>query len=231
MNPKCWSYGIDITCASMWHCGLAWNIDCHPTNTTVTAISPRHVIYANHFAYAMNTNLIYCFMGSDGVVSSNRLIRFEGIGSDIGIGLLEDELPTAVHPAKFLPDDFGDYLGNGSYLPIMTIDQNEWSLIHDLSKFTFFGNKTERVSTNCSRILQRSQYYKSFIGGDSSSPRFLVIGDQVVLLGTVWKAGGGGCCNANLFKNEIQAKMDMMCGGYRVEVIDLSAFDKVKRKE
>lgn len=227
-NTNCWSYGIDFSCASMWHDGPAFNPDCHPTNTAVTAITPRHVIYANHFGYAMNTNLLYCFRGEDGVVYTNRLVHFTGIGNDIGIGLLETDLPESVHPAKFLPDDFAEYLGRGALLPVVTVEQNECSVIHDLVCFTSWLNSSELMMTKTSIIGQRGCYSKSFIGGDSSSPRFLVVGNQVVLLGTLWKGGGGAGCHANLFKDLIQRTINQFCPGYQIEEIDLSAFQKLK---
>ena len=226
-SDQCWAQGIDISCASPWHCGQGWHPDCAPTNTTVTAISKRHVLYAAHFGYAMSTNLSYCFHGCDGVVVTNRLVSFSGIGSDIGIGLLEDELPDSVSPAKFLPGDFADYIRDGRYLPSLILDQNEKAFVAELSPFNIYEERTSRHSNLASRSDVRSAFAKDYIGGDSSSPRFLVVGDDVVILGTLWHGGTGGGCLVHLFKQEIQLRMNQLCPGYSISEIDFSGYDKL----
>ncbi len=226
-NNGCWAFDIDISCASPWHDGVGGHPDCAPTNTTVTAISRRHVIYANHFAYAMSTNLVYYFRGSDGNVITNRLVAFSGIGGDIGVGLLAEELPITVSPAKFLPDDFADYIGDGHYLPSLIIDQNEKAFVAELSSFTTYGTRSSRHANISSRNDHRAAFAKNYIGGDSSSPRFLVVGEEVVILGTLWYGGSGSSCLVHLFKQEIQAKMNQLCPGYSITEIDFSPYDKL----
>lgn len=230
-NTNCWASDIDMSCASMWHTGLGNHPDCQTTNTAVTAISARHVIYANHFGYAMSTNLVYFFYGTDGNVYTNRLVKYSGLGlsSDIGIGVLEHDLPDVVCPAMFLPDDFYQYVGNGKLLPVLTIDQRETAVIHDLNGLTMMGERSSLMSASVSTIQARQMFGKSFIGGDSSSPRFLVVGNKLIILGTLWRGGGGSSCNATLFKREIQSKMDQMLPGYQLKVMDLSDFDTLGR--
>ena len=225
-NNGCWAFDVDISCASPWHDGIGGHPDCAPTNTTVTAISRRHVIYANHFAYAMSTNLVYYFRGSDGNVITNRLVAFSGIGDDIGVGLLAEELPITVSPAKFLPDDFADYIVDGRYLPSLIIDQNEKAFVAELASFTTHGTRSPLHANISSRNNHRASFAKNYIGGDSSSPRFLVVGEEVVILGTLWKGGSGSSCLVHLFKQEIQAKMNQLCPGYSIIEIDFSPYDK-----
>lgn len=229
-NSNCWASSVDMSCASMWHVGRGNHEDCAFTNTTVTAISARHVIYANHFGYAMSTNLIYYFYGQNGHVYTNRLVAYSDIGlnSDIGIGLLEHDLPEAVRPAAFLPDDFYEYVGNGRLLPVMTLDQRETAVIHDLNAVTMMSERSSLMSASVSTIQARHMFGKSFIGGDSSSPRFLVANNELILLGTLWKGGGGSCCNVTLFKQQILSKMNQMAPGYSLNIVDLSVFNKLR---
>ena len=226
-NEQCWAQDVDISCASPWHVGQGRHADCAPTNTTVTAISKRHVLYASHFSYAMSTNLVYYFHGHDGVLATNRLVALSSIGADIGIGLLENELPDSIVPAKFLPDDFADYIGNGKHLPSLILDQNEKAFVAELGSFPGYDNRYQRHYNLSSRNAVRSAFAKNYIGGDSSSPRFLVIGNNVVVLGTLWHGGVGGSCLVHLFKQEIQSRMNQLCPGYLLTEIDFSGYDKL----
>ena len=226
-NNGCWAFDVDISCASPWHDGAGRHPDCAPTNITVTAISRRHVIYAYHCAYAMSTNLVYYFRGNDGSVITNRLAAFSGIGNDIGVGLLAEELPITVSPAKFLPDDFADYIGDGRYLPSLIIDQNEKAFVAELASFTMYGTRSSLHANISSRNNHRASFAKNYIGGDSSSPRFLVVGEEVVILGALRKGARGSSCLVHLFKQEIQSMMNQLCPGYSITEIDFSPYDKI----
>lgn len=179
----------------------------------------------------------YLFVSAGGSVYTNRFVNYkyatmpgsdaEYTNHDICIGLLEDELPVDIRPAKFLPDDFADYLGSGHALPFITIEQNERAHVVDIAELTTAANRYNLIGPLISKSYLREPFGKHFISGDSSSPRLLVLGNEVVLFGTVWKAGGAGC-NATLFKQEIQYTMNFLCPGYDIQEVDLSAFSRLE---
>ena len=51
------------------------------------------------------------------------------------------------------------------------------------------------------------------------------MGDQVVLLNTLWKGGAGSGAFLTLWRNEIQEAMDALAIGYQLEFADFSSFD------
>ena len=125
-------------------------------------------------------------------------------------------------------DDFYEYVGNGRLLPVMTLDQRETAVIHDLNALTMMSERSSLMSASVSTFQARHMFGKSFIGGDSSSPRFLVANNELILLGTLWKGGGGSCCNVTLFKQQILSKMNQMAPGYSLNIVDLSVFNKLR---
>lgn len=117
-NTSCWVDGIDLTCCSMWNDNPVLSA-CGPTQTTVTAISSRHVIYASHFDYVttdhafqhittnslatMPTDQTYYFRGRSGQIYGRHIIARRHIDDDIKIGLLDEDLPiNDVLPTSYL---------------------------------------------------------------------------------------------------------------------------------
>ena len=129
-NSECWLEDVDLSCCSMWN--EAENSLSGPTQTAITVISPRHVVYATHYDYAqgnlytMPTNKVYFFRGVSGTIYSRRIIEKRGVGGDIAIGLLDTALPVAdVRVAHILADNYYSYIGTGRLLPTFIIDQQE----------------------------------------------------------------------------------------------------------
>lgn len=77
----------------------------------------------------------------------------------------------------------------------------------------------------------RLGFYEPVVDGDSGSPRFLLIDDQLVLLTVMHYGGGGSGCFVTHYKTEIQNAMNSLCPGYILEEIDLSGYDVLQRGE
>ena len=214
-NPVCWVSGIDISCASLK------NSTGHNMRSA-TAISPRHVIMATHFSAPIGTE--FSFLGNDGIVYARTLVAANCIqDSDINIGLLDESLPATVAYARILPSNYSDYIGTGRSLPTLVFDYERKALVMDLQDLPV----TKGILASCrySPNPLRALFGEELISGDSGNPRFLIIGDQVVLLNTLWKGGAGSGAFLTLWRSEIQEAMDMLAMGYQLEVVDLSTFD------
>ena len=214
-NPVCWVSGVDISCASHKN-STGYNM------RSATAISPRHVIMATHASAPIGT--VFSFLGNDGVVYGRTLVAANSIqGSDINIGLLDECLPSAVSYARILPSNYSDYIRTAKALPTLVFDYERKALVMDLQDLpvTKGALASCRYSTNPLRAL----FGEEVISGDSGNPRFLIMGDQVVLLNTLWKGGAGSGAFLTLWRNEIQEAMDALAIGYQLEFADFSSFD------
>ena len=78
------------------------------------------------------------------------------------------------------------------------------------------------------RDSRRAQFYEPLISGDSGNPRFLLIGDRLVLLNVTYSGQGGGGSQLTRFAGEMEDAMNELSGTngvYRLQRIDLSDFE------
>lgn len=233
-NTACWAAEIDMSCCSMWTdpSDSAFG----PTTTPVTVISPRHVIYANHFdykdsntgLYAMPTGKIYYFRGKSGTIYSRHLIKKSGVANDIAVGLLDEELPTNdVSVAYILPPLYQRYIFNGEKLPVLLVDQQEMAYVGNCNKLS------SNMSIAWTGIQWRNYYRKpqGAIGGDSSSPKFFVRENDLILLGVVHAAGAGNGAFLTEYKTQTESVMQRLLPSpvYGLREISLENYDDLKR--
>jgi len=206
LNTNCWAYGVDFTCASPWNA-------TEGNKRAGTAISRRHVLFARH--YALANREIYFRMG-DGSVHTNSVIatRTHADSSiDIGVGLLAYDLPSAIRPAKILPQNYYAYIKDGHALPTLSFDQEEHALIHDV----------ESVSSTVSGRTpsgQRLEFSEQIVGGDSGNPRFFVMGDDLIILNTFFFGGNGSGPSVRHYSEVIQQFMDQLSSSANLEASD-----------
>ena len=230
-NTNFWAKDVDTSCASMW------NVQDDEMSCLMagTAISSRHVIFVFHFTPSIGATLY--FMDNDGNVYSNTLIKTVGLSvtpaNDVRIGLLASQLPTNIVPAKILPSDYYRYIGTGKKLPSVRFDQEEKLIVSELNALSKVVKKNGDVSCVQSPSMLRSAFFEPVVSGDSGNPRFLIMGDSVVLLCTMWTTGGNGagagCLLTNL-KDQIQDAMNNLAIGFQLQEFDLTSFDELPQK-
>ena len=214
LNPRFWLKGIDFSCVSPWN-------SAGGRVRAGTAISKRHIVFAKHFPLTPGVRIV--FVGEDGGVCPCSVAKTKPIDlSDLMIGSLNAELTPNIKPAKLLPDDYGQYIGNARRFPVVTFDQYERA----------FLSETDEVMTNATiRFALHSRWpakkkYEPFkanmVVGDSGNPAFMLIGDKPVLLYCLERGGGGQGPALHLYKREIQKAMDELCPGYKLETFDFS---------
>ena len=225
-NTNCWAQGIDSSFFSIWNTSDFGNW------RVVTAISPRHVLIANHAAFNFNWNFV--FQAPDGAVYTNRITSTRSIAeSDIKIGLLETALPSVIVPAKILPSDYHSYIHSGKYLPVLTTNQGGKALVYDFSQMgayeTGYGWMSKYIIPS-DEI--RHQYYEEAALGDSGRPLFFMVEDDLVLIGSFWWGYGTPSSSSMvLFSEEVQSAMDELCPGYSLNTFNLSQYQPLLNEE
>jgi hypothetical protein len=215
-NANCWAADLDLTCISPWNSYSSYL-------RAGTLISPRHIIYANHFSIPNGTTIR--FVDSENYVVTRTLISSLRVGAtDLRVGVLDVDVTECTF-AKILPgDDWADYIPNNGYkIPALVLDQEEKALVDEVMYITGINNATGfKIPADATRKL----FYESIIGGDSGNPSFLIINNQLVIL-TVWHYGLAGSGDSIVYnKSGIESAMTSLGGGYTtLTEIDLSSFN------
>lgn len=219
-NPHSWAADLDLTPISPWN--------DHAGNFMAgTLVSPRHVIYATHFAMPAGTTLR--FVARDNTVHERTLVgtksmpyRGTSTSPDITVGVLDSDVPESIGFARILPADWSRYLPSGRIdTPCLALDQEEKALVTDL--FLLNDDVTFVMPDKASRRA----FFEPLVWGDSGNPGFMIVGDQLVLL-TVWTTGWGGHGSSIAYhKAQIDRMMQDLGGGYHLTEIDLAAFRRI----
>lgn len=212
-NPRFWAKEVDFSCASPWNsaCGVF---------RAGTLVSKRHVLFAQHFPLWKGVRI--AFVDGEGQTCVCSIEKTKAIPqSDITVGLLDYEVTPNIHPAKILPLDFRKYIGDGAGLPVVTFSQTESVTVADMDAVP--TNLNWRVGrADRPKDAQRLAFSKGVKSGDSGNPAFLVVGKDPLLLYTQHGGVYGSGSSMHSFRREIQAAMDELCPGYKLEVFDFA---------
>lgn len=211
-NPKFWAKGVDFSCASPWN-------SMSGTLRAGTLISKRHIIFADHFPLADGTRIV--FVGEDGGVCPCYVEKTKRVEqTDMRIGLLNAEVTPNIRPAKILPEDFGKYLGEGVGLPVATFNQKEKLFLTEAVRIHSPTNGYPRrgIFSNVSKDEHRAKFREPLVKGDSGNPAFFLLGDQAVLACCLTSGRTGAGPAPHMWQKEIQAVMDELCPGYKLEL-------------
>ena len=213
-NEKFWLKDVDFSCASPWsdECG---------TLRAGTLISKRHIIFVKHFPLWKGCRVL--FVDQQGEVCPCRIeATKQVIDRDIMIGLLDYEVTPTIHPARILPDNYSDYIGDGAGLPIVTFNQSEKAFLSECRGVNMHSIANTSTTNTAWKALGGR-----LITGDSGNPAFLLIGNEPILLYCLRGGGAGLGPSVFHFRKAIQRTMDELCPGYKLEPFD---FSKVPRR-
>ena len=213
-NASCWAAAIDTTCISPWN---AYGVD----GMAGTLVSPRHVLFANHYRPPANTSIR--FVDGSNAVATRTITAISQVGStDISIGVLNADVPSGVNFARILPSNWAAYLpawANGkTTLPVLTTRYGKPALISEIVTPTVGFDLTKPTAAG------RVQWWESIVTGDSGNPVFLVVGTVPVLVGVYTYGGFGEGDAVHQHTAAINAVMTTLGGGYSLTAIDLSGY-------
>lgn len=192
-NPSCWINGANnISCFSPAQMsGSNW------TQRAGTLVTKKHIVYAKHFAINIlpgGTPII--FVDNQNNVVVRKLISFAThVDKDIAIGLLNEEIPDNISIAKVLPPNYEQYLGFHKHFLVVGLDQEEKAILkicNSIFDGSFSTNDlSDRIIANLHpEFVQFASFSEGIVVGDSGNPVFVIINNELVLL---------GCWFANFF--------------------------------
>ena len=190
--------------------GVAWD-----DTRTATAVSPVHVVMAAHYQRPVGSTIV--FHDRSGKPQRRTLVSVESLGfADVAVGKLDSPLPSGVKPYRLLPPSAG-YGSLTGCLALVT-DQQRRALVHEISAIQGNGlsfRHSGRVS---------SLFRKDLVTGDSGHPSFLLVGGEMVLIGTHTSGGPGSgpfYSSPQVF-SAVNAAMTRLGGGYQLSIVPLA---------
>lgn len=228
INPGCWAADVDFSCESPWN-------DEAKNRKSGTLVSPIHMLLANHHnPPEPGTN--FWFRAPDGTVHVRSIQAKRRIVStpdtDLVVALLDAPLPPTIAPAKILPENFREHLGSGLGLPAVSLDQEGKILVSEIVDLATDEIPEQNLpSLATSRVPfdpTRAKFYETLVVGDSSNPKFLLLGDQPILLSIHWYENHAGS-SIRRYADLVDAAMTNLSPhlGYRLETVDLDRFRKL----
>jgi hypothetical protein len=205
-NTNCW-IPADKTC---W---AVWNSLTGSQSTSCAAISPRHVLLAQHTAHTPGDT--FRFVTNTNTVVTRTLTSILNVGTDIQIGLLNTDLPGTISFAKTFNEKYLSYIDLP--LPIICGDQESKLLVRDWTSYAA-GTITHANSTAAIRL----PLTETITGGDSGSPVFLLLNNELVLLGSHFGSTSFEAISDQYLA--INTAMTTLGGGYQLTIVDLTPY-------
>lgn len=205
-----------------------------------TLVTNRHALVAKHVAGSVGTE--YLFMRSDGTFQKVSVqARTDTTGNDLTV-LYFDQALTGITPYKVLPTDWED-----TYAPSCNYSTETTSILPTLRKSRHFGDgstgsciviNTLRYYSNTSTLVYNTRapiiapneipeiWGTQAIGGDSGGPSFLLINNELILIGSQYTVTQATAISKHV--SEINTIMDTQAGAapgtYTLTHPDLSGF-------
>jgi hypothetical protein len=213
-DGSCWCADLDLTCMSVWNSrGVA--------RRAGTLISPCHILFARHYSLAVGDTVRY--VTNDNVVVNRTIISRSLLNNDMAVARLDSDVPSTISFAKVLPQEGFKYLPEITrWLALLTTDQEKKALVTEIFSNIFYS---DAVVIGQPQKTVRKTFYEVYVTGDSGSPVFLVINDELVVIGMAW--GNYYISNVNYNHDEVNNALIILGGGYELTPIDLSNFQRI----
>ncbi len=210
---------LDFSGVSPWNSGTGYN-------RAGTLITPRHIIYANHYNPSKGEHPIEIgtkinFVDMNNSIVERTLVDSRKVyGTDIQVGLLNEDVPENIPFYPILDSgNLEKYLGNKSKdLFLIALNQDHDVIVREILQ----PINSVRISHKIPVSDQLNLFSKNLRVGDSGNPMFFSInGDLVLIAGHASKVAGP---SYSFYKKEIQDTINQMSSGYTLKNFDLSCF-------
>lgn len=172
-------------------------------------VTPRHVYFSEHSP--LSAKDVVFFVDRSNIVYERTVIRVKlHAENDMGVALLNRDLPKSVEPIKVLPKDSYQYFnsthfhsstttswdGGSQNVLVFNTDQEKKANIarlyyaqfkdfnYDTPELLPYASAASTAELTLASATGYSDWYEVGGSGDSSHPIAMVLGDECVLLGT-----------------------------------------------
>jgi hypothetical protein len=213
-NPNCWLYPLDLTGISVWNSSGGSSLGDVDTGGGA-AISPRHVVFADHYIIADGATMRWVTKNNE--VITRTLVTSAKVGAtDLRIGVLDSDLPDSICFYKVLPSGWGSTkLATG--LHVVMTDQEEKIFPRQFNDGTYISAVPVWSAPTTSPL---SLLTETPVSGDSGNPVFLIINNELVILGGIFT--NASCVNLSYYFSASNAVMATLGGGYQLTEIDVN---------
>ncbi len=160
------------------------------------------------------------FLTNGNLVVTRTISSLATVSGDLQIGKLDSDLPSTITPAKVLPADFTAFLQFSTTLPLVCVDQESKILVRDWTAYT----APDATHTN-SVAAVRLPLTETIISGDSGAPLFVLVGGELVLLGTHFQPNVFPAISSIVVA--ANAAMTSLGGGNELSQINLSGYTPI----
>ena len=127
---------------------------------------------------------------------SNKVVQVKNLWTDdvsarnldLAVGLLETNLPSCVSIVPIMGSNLVSKVGSGQCLPVIQLNQDKQAHVNEVN--TLEPNNKAQISFRTAICSWRSEWSLVGRSGDSGSPVFALLGNQLVLLGSLHTAMG-----------------------------------------
>lgn len=191
--------------------GIAWD-----DRRTLTLVSPVHVVMAAHFERPVGSKAVFHDRkGRPHVRTVEAIERVSGM--DVSVGRLDAPAPVRFY--RVPPPSSGYDRSLPGCLVVVT-DQQRRAFVHEIR--AVFGNGVGYRHPDASRGIVLLT--KNLVAGDSGNPAFLLVGGELVLIGThtTGGPGAGPFYGSPAVQAGVNAAMGKLGGGHRLSVVPLA---------
>ncbi|MCR4275072.1 MAG: cadherin domain-containing protein [Candidatus Campbellbacteria bacterium] len=204
-----------------------WNSNSSFTKAGVL-ISPRHIVFANHFPITNGSTII--FIADDNTIVTRTLqaqveIVFQPNQDDIQLGVLNADVPAGIAFYPIVSKEEVERYFSEPIVPFILFDQEQKASIVDLDySYSSMDGHASLSFFTPPATTTRYAFSEALVGGDSGQPGFFVIDGQPTLTTTITGDGYGpfyGAYTEALNEAILDLGND---GGYQISTYDLSCF-------
>ena len=223
-SSTCWAKNIDTSPISVWNNGGGYPApeDAGGGGGAGTLISPRHIVFCNHFQIKIGKKLIFVDMQNNSYIRT--LTNSLRVGdTDIRIGLLDSDLPSSVSFCKVASFDLVKVTSSNNRIPVLYVDQEKKALVGDYFNSNSSGRLIEPIDP------KRANFYELPTVGDSGNPINFVYNNKIILLFSFTSETSGDNISYNI--DAINSVMTTLGGGYTLSIFnkeDISGLGKIQ---
>jgi hypothetical protein len=233
-SSTCWAKNIDTSPISVWNNGGGYAEPLHAGGFGGTGIliSPRHIVFNDHFQIKIGKKLIFVDMNDNCYIRT--LTNSLQVGtSDIRIGLLDSDLPSNVSFCQVPSLDLSKKITSNIKIPLLYTDQSRSAFIGNTNNGEEFGDLEDAGLPADGSIQflrqaddpQRTKFWYTLVFGDSGNPACFVYNNKLILL-LHFKYANGGFCSP-FYINEINSVMNTLGGGYNLSIFNTEDIDPI----